>query len=62
MIKEVQTLKLFIIQNFKRRSRMKKKLFRLALVLAILIVASMLYFNKKMEEQKDPYKRECCVR
>ena len=34
---------------------MKKKLFRLALVLAILIVASMLYFNKKMEEQKDPY-------
>ena len=34
---------------------MKKKLFRLALVLAILIAASMLYFNKKIEEQKDPY-------
>lgn len=34
---------------------MKKKLFRLALVLAILIAASMLYLNKKMEEQKDPY-------
>lgn len=35
---------------------MKKKLFRLALVLAILFAASMLYLNKKMEEQKDPYK------
>lgn len=34
---------------------MKKKLFRLALVLAILLAASMLYLNKKMEEQKDPY-------
>lgn len=34
---------------------MKKKLFRLALVLAILIAASMLCLNKKMEEQKDPY-------
>ena len=34
---------------------MKKKLFRLALVLAILFAASMLYLNKKMEEQKDPY-------
>lgn len=34
---------------------MKKKLFRLALVLAILFAASILYFNKKMEEQKDPY-------
>ena len=34
---------------------MKKKLFRLALVLAILIAASMLYLNKKMQEQKDPY-------
>ena len=34
---------------------MKKKLFRLALVLAILIAASMLYLNKKMGEQKDPY-------
>lgn len=34
---------------------MKKKLFRLALVLAIMIAASMLYLNKKMEEQKDPY-------
>lgn len=34
---------------------MKKKVYRLALVLAILIAASMLYFNKKIEEQKDPY-------
>lgn len=34
---------------------MKKKLFSLALVLAILIAASMLCLNKKMEEQKDPY-------
>ncbi len=34
---------------------MKKKLFKLALVLAILFAASMLYLNKKMEEQKDPY-------
>ena len=34
---------------------MKKKFFRLALVLAILIAASMLCLNKKMEEQKDPY-------
>ena len=34
---------------------MKKKLFRLALVLAILFAASMLYLNKKMQEQKDPY-------
>ena len=34
---------------------MKKKFFRLALVLAILFAASMLYLNKKMEEQKDPY-------
>ena len=34
---------------------MKKKLFRLALVLAILFATSMLYLNKKMEEQKDPY-------
>lgn len=34
---------------------MKKKLFRLAFVLAILFAASMLYLNKKMEEQKDPY-------
>ena len=34
---------------------MKKKLFRLALVLAILFAASMLYLNKKMEEQKNPY-------
>ncbi len=34
---------------------MKKKLFRLALVLAILLAASMLYLNKKMQEQKDPY-------
>ena len=34
---------------------MKKKFFRLALVLAILFAASMLYLNKKMQEQKDPY-------
>lgn len=34
---------------------MKKNLFSLALVLAILIAASMLCLNKKMEEQKDPY-------
>ena len=34
---------------------MKKNLFTLALVLAILITASMFYLNKKMEEQKDPY-------
>ena len=34
---------------------MKKKLFRLALVLAFLFAASMLYLNKKMQEQKDPY-------
>ena len=34
---------------------MKKKLFRLALVLAILLAASMLYLNKKMQEQRDPY-------
>lgn len=34
---------------------MKKKLFSLALVLAILFASSMLYFNKKMEEQKVPY-------
>lgn len=34
---------------------MKKKFFRLALVLAILFAASMLYLNKKLEEQKDPY-------
>ena len=34
---------------------MKKKLFSLSLVLAILIAASMLYLNKKMDDQKDPY-------
>ena len=34
---------------------MKKKFFRLALVLAILFAASMLYLNKKMDDQKDPY-------
>ena len=34
---------------------MKKKFFTLALVLAILFAASMLYLNKKMQEQKDPY-------
>ena len=34
---------------------MKKKFFRLALVLAILFAASMLYLNKKMQKQKDPY-------
>ena len=34
---------------------MKKKFFRLALVLAILFAASMLYLNKKMQEHKDPY-------
>ena len=34
---------------------MKKKFFRLALVLAILFASSMLYLNKKMQEQKDPY-------
>ena len=34
---------------------MKKKFFSLALVLAILFAASMLYLNKKMQEQKDPY-------
>ena len=34
---------------------MRKKLFSLSLVLAILIAASMLYLNKKMDDQKDPY-------
>ena len=34
---------------------MMKNLFRIALVVAILIAACMLYLNKKMEEQKDPY-------